>query len=426
MRGPCPATARQLIARTITHRAGASVSVAKITRVRITSKFDINTACQMKSGLPKKVELRIFHRGDPPLVSQMAFYLEEPGLPETGLKSVAHGRLTTRRNVAGIGVVTKVRHLLMSAGKNFGFVNSDLISLVGIPTIVFVWEERPFGHHPAVTVSLDARYLHQINWPEAEYLYEHAIEDPRGAPLVSNIGAVKSISPSAASSVGGKQNVMRTIVLATQKGGSGKSTLAIGLAVAAMGCGHRVAIIETDQQGTVSNWGRRRALPEPRIDRIGGVVEIEQALRMLKNSGFTLVVIDTPATNNYLSSCAISAADMCLIPVRPSPADVEAALPTLGIVRKFGKQFAFILNQAPPLGSRLSEAAAALNATGILAQPFIVQRNDHQDALGVGFAVTEFAPDGKAAQEIRTLWRWIWVKLTAESIDRKPSIRAIA
>ena len=205
---------------------------------------------------------------------------------------------------------------------------------------------------------------------------------------------------------------MHTIVLATQKGGSGKSTLAIGLAVAAMGDGHRVAIIETDQQGTVSNWARRRALPEPRIDHVGSSFEIGRALRVLKNNSFTMAVIDTPATNNYLSSSAIGAADMCLIPARPSPADIEAALPTLGIVRKFGKPFAFVLNQAPPRGYRPSEAAAALNTAGVLALPFIVQRNDHQDALGAGFAVTEFAPDGKAAQEIRGLWRWVWKKLT--------------
>ncbi len=211
---------------------------------------------------------------------------------------------------------------------------------------------------------------------------------------------------------------MRTIVLVTQKGGSGKSTLAIGLAVAAMGEGHRVALIETDQQGTVSNWGWRRTLPEPRIDRVGSNIEIERALLALKRNGFTLAVIDTPATNNILSSSAIAAADMCLIPARPSPADIEAALPTLGTVRKLGKPFAFVLNLAPPRGYRLSEAAAALNAAGVLALPYIVQRNDHQDALGAGFAVTEFAPDGKAAQEVRDLWRWIWKQLTAEPIDR--------
>jgi hypothetical protein len=30
---------------------------------------------------------------------------------------------------------------------------------------------------------------------------------------------------------------------------------------------------------------------------------------------------------------------------------------------------------------------------GVLALPYIVTRNDHQDALGVGLAVSEFAPD---------------------------------
>ena len=217
---------------------------------------------------------------------------------------------------------------------------------------------------------------------------------------------------------------MHTIVLATQKGGSGKSTLAIGLAVAAMGDGQRVAIIDTDQQGTVSNWARRRTLPEPRIDRAESSVEIERALRALESDRYTLAVIDTPATNNYLSSSAISAADMCLIPARSSPADIEAALPTLGIVRKFGRPFAFVLNQTPPRGFRPSEAAAALNAAGVLAFPFIVQRNDHQDLLGAGFAVTEFAPDGKAAQEISDLWRWVWEKLAVELIHRGHPISA--
>ena len=55
-----------------------------------------------------------------------------------------------------------------------------------------------------------------------------------------------------------------------------------------------------------------------------------------------------------------------------------------------------------------SEAAAALNAAGKLALPYIVQRNDHQNALCAGFGVTEFAPEGKAALEILALWRWIW------------------
>ena len=54
---------------------------------------------------------------------------------------------------------------------------------------------------------------------------------------------------------------MHTIVLATQKGGSGKSTLAIGLALAAIHAGHNVRLIETDSQGTLSNWQAGDPMP---------------------------------------------------------------------------------------------------------------------------------------------------------------------
>ncbi len=213
---------------------------------------------------------------------------------------------------------------------------------------------------------------------------------------------------------------MRTIVLATQKGGSGKSTLAIGLAVAAMAEGHRVALIDTDRQGTVSSWGRRRALAEPRIEPAGSGTDIERALLTLGRNGFTLAVIDTPATDNDLTVSAIGAADLCLIPARPSPADIEAALPTLRTVRKRGKPFAFVLNQTPPRGGRIGEAALALNSAGALALPYVVQRIDHQDALGAGFGVTEFAPDSKAAAEIRELWRWVSETMESNDHERAP------
>ena len=72
-----------------------------------------------------------------------------------------------------------------------------------------------------------------------------------------------------------------------------------------------------------------------------------------------------------------------------------------------------------PRGYRLSEAAAALNAAGVLALPYVVQRNDHQDALGAGFGVTEFAPDGLAAREILGLWQFVWKRMKAKSVVRE-------
>lgn len=200
---------------------------------------------------------------------------------------------------------------------------------------------------------------------------------------------------------------MHVLALVTQKGGSGKSTLAVGLAVAAMEREERVALIEADAQGTILRWKERRENSLPRVESVADPAEIEPVLSRLQAEGTGLAIIDTAATNNALALRAISNADFCLIPARPSPADIEAAIPTLLAIRRDNRRFAFILNQTPTRGCRLSEAATSLNSLGVLALPFIGQRNDHQDALGAGLGVTEFAPGGKASDEILGLWRWI-------------------
>ncbi len=86
---------------------------------------------------------------------------------------------------------------------------------------------------------------------------------------------------------------MQTIVLATQKGGSGKSTLAIGLALAAIQAGHSVRLIETDSQGTLSNWQARRIYAEPIVEPVYSAGEIEQRLQSLERDGVMLTIVDT-------------------------------------------------------------------------------------------------------------------------------------
>lgn len=208
---------------------------------------------------------------------------------------------------------------------------------------------------------------------------------------------------------------MHVLALVTQKGGSGKSTLAVALAVAAMRDGERVALIEADVQGTVSRWQERRDNPYPRVERVAEPADIDAIMARLAAEGIWLAIIDTAATNNALALRAIAMADLCLIPARPSPADIEAAIPTLLAIRRQKRRFAFVLNQTPPRGVRLSEAATSLNALGVLALPFIGQRNDHQDSLGTGLAVTEYARGGKAAEEVHALWSWVAKKLAEEA-----------
>jgi chromosome partitioning protein len=204
---------------------------------------------------------------------------------------------------------------------------------------------------------------------------------------------------------------MRTIAFATQKGGSGKSTLAIGIAVTAHRDDERVAILDTDPQGTIANWGIRRASPDPRIVRVSYAFQVERSLRSLAAEGYTLSIIDTAAgADRAATAAAIRAADLCLVPIRPSVPDVEATHSTLKLIREFEKPFAFVLNQTAARYEP-TEAAAPLDAACALAHPFIVLRNDHQNAVGAGLGVSEFAPNGKAAGETGELWAWVKRKL---------------
>ena len=210
---------------------------------------------------------------------------------------------------------------------------------------------------------------------------------------------------------------MQTIVLATRKGGSGKSTLAIGIALAAIQAGHTVRLIETDSQGTLSNWQSRRPYAKLIVEPVYVAADVEQRLQALERDGITLVIIDTSGGVDAATTSAIRHADLCLIPARPSVADIEATASTLSVVRAWNKPFAYILNQTPIRGQRLGNAAtalsdeAALDIGGVVATPFIAMRNDHQDALSAGLAVCEYAPASKSAEEIRSLWQWIEAKL---------------
>ena len=211
---------------------------------------------------------------------------------------------------------------------------------------------------------------------------------------------------------------MQTIALISRKGGTGKSTLAIGLAGAALEAGHDVCVVEADPLGTVSNWRRRRDRAAPAVESVSDDHALQQHLRKLAADGVALAIIDTAGGWSTTFNAAVGAADLCLIPARPSLADIEAAAPALATVRAAEKPFAFVLNQTPVRSYRVGNATnalcdvtAAFGLSDVIALPAIVSRNDQQDALRLGLTVTEYAGDGKSAAEIRGLWQWVKARL---------------
>jgi len=121
------------------------------------------------------------------------------------------------------------------------------------------------------------------------------------------------------------------ITVATMKGGSGKSTLASCLAVYWHLRGRRPSLIDADPQRSIMRLAaRERAL--------GGVSVIEDATeeasatarRLAAGSG--LVIIDTPGFRSRTTLDCLAVADFLLVPVKPSPFDVDRMLDTISIL----------------------------------------------------------------------------------------------
>lgn len=205
---------------------------------------------------------------------------------------------------------------------------------------------------------------------------------------------------------------MRTLTLVTQKGGVGKTTLAASLAVAAAQAGEKVVALDLDPQGSLGAWGDTRTADSPAVDRLPAerLGELPAILAALKAEGYSVAILDTAGVSSTGGNLAMQAADLALVPARPSRLDLQATMPTIETLMRLGMRdrFAFALNQCPPgRSSRATEAASGLSMFGVLAEPPLAQRADHQDAIAAGQGVTEFAPDGKAAEEIRALWAWV-------------------
>ena len=116
---------------------------------------------------------------------------------------------------------------------------------------------------------------------------------------------------------------MKVVSFVTQKGGSGKSTTAASIAVAALQQGRRVFLLELDRQGTLSDWAdARQSEAGPDFEQIEATA-LEKALATLKAEGYELAIVDTPGVDSPATVAAMRAADLCLVPCRPTATDLR-------------------------------------------------------------------------------------------------------
>lgn len=222
-----------------------------------------------------------------------------------------------------------------------------------------------------------------------------------------------------------KGYAMRTIALVTQKGGSGKSTLSASLAVAAQAARERVFLLDMDPQQSLTTWAQNRRDDNLGVEAIAAG-KLPAALAALAKGNVTLAIIDTPATYSAASEAAMKAADLIIIPVRPTVFDLWASDATRRYAKELGKEYVFVLNQCPIVqeNCRLQDGAAALEAMGGLLRPMISSRVDYQEAICRGLGPTEVNPNGAAAEEVRQLWVSLRRRLARAKFFSQASRRA--
>jgi chromosome partitioning protein len=201
--------------------------------------------------------------------------------------------------------------------------------------------------------------------------------------------------------------IMKTISFLSQKGGSGKTTLSLHTAVAAGECGIATVVIDTDPQASASAWAQARDKETPTV-AAAPAGNINAVLDAAASEGFALAVIDAAPHLDPAVAQIASAADFIVIPVRPTPLDIQTARRAAAVARASGKPYGFVLNGCPARAIEVPEALDILAGLGGVVCPVTIgERRAYARALGSGQAVTEFDARSKAADEIRALWAWI-------------------
>src|SRR5436190_1614117 len=205
----------------------------------------------------------------------------------------------------------------------------------------------------------------------------------------------------------GRMRMSTIITVATMKGGSGKSTLASCLAVHWHLRGRRPTLIDADPQRSITRLAaRERAL--------GGVAVIEDASEEASSNarrlaaGGSLVIIDTPGFRSKTTLDCLAAADFLLVPVKPSPFDVDRMLDTLSILteRADGRRplFRCLLTQTTRDSVIARHIRAELAEAGLpLLRSEMTNRVAYPEATLWGATPSLISWKGPAAREIAAI-----------------------
>lgn len=211
--------------------------------------------------------------------------------------------------------------------------------------------------------------------------------------------------------------MMKVLSIVNRKGGASKSTLAAHLSIEATKEGLKTILIDMDPQKTLEDWWEKREAELPALVDISAN-DLDAKLSLLENNGFDICIIDTPGDTTGNAEAGIKAAEMVLIPCKPTPPDLSAVGKTISQVRdKHKKPFFFVITQSPSSSQAHIQAASVLSEFGPVAPDAMMSRKVYSDVMGTGQSATEF--NKPAAAEIPSIWNYVKEKLGMNNKTKK-------
>lgn len=215
---------------------------------------------------------------------------------------------------------------------------------------------------------------------------------------------------------------MKTIVIANQKGGSGKSTSTVHLAAAAEQAGDGpVVISDTDPQGSTVDWFNQRmkaGIETPRYAPLT-LTNLPGSLEALEQAGAGYLFIDTAPSIGGVNPNLFAIADLILVPLNPTPADLRALVKGLPVIKQSGRPFNFMLSRVRANLRNNDSAAMALEALGLVLPVRMHERVIYAESFAHGKTALEIEPKGIAGQELAKLWESVKAKIQETENSRK-------
>lgn len=212
---------------------------------------------------------------------------------------------------------------------------------------------------------------------------------------------------------------MKTIVILNSKGGVGKSSITRHLAVAAeQEHPGEVVLCDTDPQGSLADWWNAREAETPQLATIA--LDEYKTKHPTIATQFSFLFVDTAASDAAPYAEVLKTADFIVIPVQPSPDDIRSlSRLTLPVVKSSGRPFIFVMSKARLGTELLVSTMAALSEHGAVSQTIIVQREGYAKAALSGSTLLEDEPNGKGAEEVRDLWKYIKSRIDEKATSSK-------